>query len=188
MFRGVGLKDYKRKNYLINPRFQIKVSIYLILCVVVCTIVYPIGIWQLFYLFAQAISEYDPAKMQILEEQKVEIFTLLSLWVIGTLSLAFVVCIFISHRIAGPLHKLKEYLKDLPNQKIVPKLIFRQGDYFSEIADIWNKSFGEIQSLSNLSGAVDEVIVQLEEIKTKSGNEVAGQLQIVIEKIKMLKK
>ena len=90
--------------------------------------------------------------MQILEEQKIEIFTLLSLWVIGTLSLAFVVCIFISHKIAGPLHKLKEYLKDLPNQKIVPKLVFRQGDYFSEIADIWNKSFGDIQdNINNLN-------------------------------------
>jgi len=188
MFRGVELKDYKRKNYLINPRFQIKVSIYLILCIVVCTVVYPIGIWQLFYLFAQTISEYDPAKMQILEEQKTEIFTLLSLWVLGTLSLAFVVCIFISHRIAGPLHKLKEYLKDLPNHKIVPKLIFRQGDYFSEIADIWNKSFGEIQNIGDVNGAVDEVIAQLEGIKAKSGHELEGQLQAVMEKIKKFKK
>ena len=183
------MKDYKRKNYLINPRFQLKVSIYLILCIAVCTVVYPIGIWQLFCLFTQAVSEYDPAKMQVLEEQKIEIFTLLSLWVLGTLSLAFVVCIFISHKIAGPLHKLKEYLKDLPNQKIVPKLVFRQGDYFSEIADIWNKSFGEIQNNTcNLNGVVDEVIVQLEEIKAKSGNEITGQLQSVIEKIKMFKK
>jgi len=156
---------------------------------VVCTVVYPIGIWQLFCLFTQAVSEYDPTKMQILEEQKIEIFTLLSLWVIGTLSLAFVVCIFISHKIAGPLHKLKEYLKDLPNQKIVPKLVFRQGDYFSEIADIWNKSFGDIQdNINNLNGAVDEVIVQLEEIKRKTGNEITEQLQVVIEKIRMFKK
>ena len=51
------------------------------------------------------------------------------------MALAFIVFIFITHKIAGPLYKLKTHLYDIRTGKAVSPLTFRAGDYFPDVAE-----------------------------------------------------
>lgn len=70
---------------------------------------------------------------------------ILSLWQIGFTALIFVCCIFLSHKIAGPIYKLQKYLSSVRNGEPHGKLFFRKGDYFHELADDINLTFDQIE-------------------------------------------
>lgn len=55
---------------------------------------------------------------------------------------AFIIGLVLSHRIAGPLVKLRKHLVKIadPNEKDHP-VYFRDGDFFKEIADAYNLRF-----------------------------------------------
>lgn len=112
-----------------------------------------------------------------------DLILFLSLWQLGFIGLVFIVCIFISHKIAGPLYKLRKYLQAIKTDNSLGRLFFRKGDYFPELADDFNEAFEHIQEnykkdfvylsevntyLSNLSLVVpDDKKVVLNEINKR---------------------
>lgn len=70
------------------------------------------------------------------------------LWFFGLAGLADVSLIFwmglrFSHRIAGPIHRLKISLLELADRKnpqAVKKITFREDDFFPELADAYNEA------------------------------------------------
>ena len=110
-------------------------------------------------------------------------------WQIGYIITMFVICIFFSHKIAGPLYKLNIYLRKIANNENVDRMRFRKGDYFPELADSFNDAvetlhqirrhdFGELEKikdyLNNLAmilpddkkTVVNEINQKVEEILT----------------------
>ncbi len=61
-------------------------------------------------------------------------------WVILNFSFG----IWFSHRVAGPLHRLQRHMADISEGKTVSDLKFREGDYFPELADQFNKQHNEL--------------------------------------------
>ena len=57
--------------------------------------------------------------------------------------------LLLSHRIAGPLHKLNESLEDLAANKKIKKITFRKKDFFRELPDSFNKVVDSYQSSSH---------------------------------------
>ena len=58
----------------------------------------------------------------------------------------------ISHRVAGPLYRLKsEMLRAARGGGEVKPLKFRDGDYFAELADAYNEQMGEIRKSSKVA-------------------------------------
>ncbi len=51
------------------------------------------------------------------------------------IGVVFVVCIFLSHKIAGPLYKLKNYLINIRSGGDITPLYFRKGDNFHDVAE-----------------------------------------------------
>ena len=64
----------------------------------------------------------------------------LSLFALLSLGIIYVLLIFKTHKIAGPIFKLKKTLKESKEEGEVKELILRSGDYFSELTDIYNNS------------------------------------------------
>ena len=60
---------------------------------------------------------------------------------LGFTCLSFFICVFFSHKIAGPLYKLQKHLKLIREDARPGNLFFRQGDYFQELADDVNETF-----------------------------------------------
>jgi len=128
---------YQRKIYLINPRFQLKFSLLVCVILSLATLPYPLVIYD----FMSQLIRSNPTLAQNLEEKKQTLFLFLALWQIGLTILVFVICIFFSHKIAGPMYKLRQFLSRIREGQPFSKLFFREGDYFTEVADDLNETF-----------------------------------------------
>jgi hypothetical protein len=62
----------------------------------------------------------------------------------GFTCLTFLSCIFFSHKIAGPLYKLKKHLSEIRAHGTKGPLFFRKGDYFLDLADDVNQTIDQL--------------------------------------------
>jgi predicted membrane protein len=125
----------------------------------------------------------NPEIAAMYETKRNSLIFFLVLLHIGFTCLTFLICIFFSHRISGPLYKLKKHLAEIRKNLSPDALFFRKGDYFLEIADEINQTFdhvnelhrndliyiGEVNSyINNLSLVVpDDKRIVLHEISSK---------------------
>jgi nitrate/nitrite-specific signal transduction histidine kinase len=61
-----------------------------------------------------------------------------------------IIVIFISHRIAGPLYRLKMYMEKLGKGDFSIELKFRQFDEIHDVADCFNKMVENLRRLKNV--------------------------------------
>ena len=59
----------------------------------------------------------------------------------------FIISIFQSHKIAGPLFKVKRFLKSIREGKIPEKVAFRKGDHFQDLASDLNEAFFQLENI-----------------------------------------
>ena len=175
--------SYSRKIYLINPKFQIRFSLYVCIIVFVTSIIYPFTIYSLMNNIIVFFSLKNPEIASMYESKRDSLVFFLVLLHLGFTCLTFLTCIFFSHKIAGPLYKLKKHLAEIRANGIKDHVFFRKGDYFLEVADEVNQTFdlihdsykndliylGEVNSyINNLSLVVpDDKKIILHEISTK---------------------
>jgi methyl-accepting chemotaxis protein len=129
--RNKALAFYKRSIFLINPAFQLKFSLIVCSIIVISTLIYPVIIYDFF----QLVSANNPAVAKnIVAAQKDLILFLILIQVVITL-LVFVIFIFFTHKIAGPMFKLKNHLAKIREGDAISALTFRNGDYFPDVAE-----------------------------------------------------
>lgn len=137
----------KRKILLINPRFQIKFTLYLFLPMFVSISIFWMSIELLFYRMItfgknsnlpEGHAYYSVLSMQKREFEMILFFLSLVLFVIFSYW-----GILFSHRIAGPLYKLNKYFKEKNTIDEVRKspIFFRKKDFFLEVPDSINAFF-----------------------------------------------
>lgn len=135
--------------------------------------------------FISQIAGSNPEMSASLAESRKSLIIMLSIWQLGFTLLVFILCIFLSHKIAGPMYKLQKFLHDVQDNGFNGRLFFRKGDYFQEVAEDINDTFeeleekyqndmvylGEVSSyLNNLSMVVpDDKKVVLNEITQRLG-------------------
>ena len=90
------------------------------------------------------LGEAKPELSNNIEETRNKLLIFLSIFQVGYTILVFVVSIFISHKIAGPIYKLVKYMKGIRNGENLGQLFFRKGDYFPELAEEFNETFEKI--------------------------------------------
>ena len=139
------MSSYKRKIYLIDPLFQIKVSLYICLFVFVSSLIYPFTIYDLMTNFIEFASKYAPAVGTGMATKRQSLILVLALWQLGFTTLVFIIGIFFTHRIAGPVYKMKKHLKLIRDGHTSDDLYFRKGDHFQELADEFNLTINKIR-------------------------------------------
>ena len=122
---------YKRSIFVINPGFQYKFSFIICSIVFISSLVYP---WTIYDLFEKIIA-LQPNNKDSVEQGRTFLLTILMLAQLAFLGVIFVVSIFISHKIAGPMFKLKNYLTNIRDGAPITKIYFRDGDSFQDIAE-----------------------------------------------------
>lgn len=137
------MKTNDRKKFLINPRFQISVIKQMVaLTCVVLAIFYGANSYHFWSLKQQGLKiGLNPGHVffKFVAEQRatMDLFFLVT----SLLTLIAIVGfgMLLSHRVAGPLHRLKRYLDEcVANDESLPLLKFRENDYFPEVADAVN--------------------------------------------------
>lgn len=132
----------QRKIILINKKFQLKICFILGSLVILSTLIYPFAIYDLFLRFEQFITKDG---IDLINQRNDLILYLIIVQAVFSLIMFFII-LLISHRIAGPMYKLVNYLRDIRDGKDADKLTFRDGDYFPEVADEINKTISYLKS------------------------------------------
>ena len=120
----------KRSIYLINSKFQLKFSIFATIIVLVPFALYPFIIYNIIDFSVKHCGSNSLASTLDQYQGKLVIFLIAQYIIYGLI--IFIICIFLSHKIAGPLYKLKKYLEKLKSGQITGHLFFRKGDICSE--------------------------------------------------------
>lgn len=143
--------SFKRRRFIINPRFQFRFAFYICTWVLAVSSVFPLLLNQVFSLLAEQLVAMPggPEMEQILgtrRELLIGVYLLEGLFLVTVFGLS----IFLSHRIAGPLYKLNEFFKEgARTGALKPDLHFRKTDHFQELAESYNAM---VESVTRSSG------------------------------------
>tara|TARA_B110000908_G_C10027716_1_gene345924 strand:+ start:175 stop:717 length:543 start_codon:yes stop_codon:yes gene_type:complete len=161
---------YKRKTYLINKSFQLKFSLFLVIVVIFSSIVYPMTIYELYSSVAMSLSTQFPHASQEFMEKRGAILQMLIVWQVTFAVLVFVIGIFLSHKIAGPVYKIQKFIRGIKDTNHHDKLILRNGDHFGEVAKDYNKT---ITYLNTKNENIHDGLKNLKVLMTQAQNETS---------------
>lgn len=132
----------RRRKLLINPEFQVQfMKNLLFLNLAICGVFYMAHayfFWQARDLGKGINLDVNHVFFRFLDEQQraMNIISLTTMSIISALILAF--GLVYSHKIAGPVYRLRKYLRERAEGIETGQLRFREGDYFPEMADSVN--------------------------------------------------
>jgi methyl-accepting chemotaxis protein len=171
---------YKRTTIVVNPSFQYKFSFIVCSLVFLCSLMYPISIYEIFDRFL----ELNPSKAQDLESSRNNLLFILFSAQLVFLSVVFFISILISHKIAGPIHKLKNYLQGIREGSPITTISFRQGDFFQDLSDevsetmlqLQNERREDLEYLQEVSSYINNLSLVVPEDKKPVINEILSKL------------
>lgn len=140
-----GTPKRKKSSILINPRFQWTLIGYAAVLTLVILVsmfgLFSLGFHEFLVIGQQAGLPSDHVYFQFIQMQEatfVRVFAALAL-VVG--SILIVGGLVVSHKIAGPIYRMKKEFTEMVNQDPVQlkKINFRKGDFFPELADSYNE-------------------------------------------------
>jgi len=167
-----------RWHYLVDKKFQMKYAvvtlIFMFLISAVCGYTVYHTLWtQLGEKLAQV---YPQARLvSILNVVKIK----LAMQLILLVPVVVLASIFLSHRVVGPISKIKKHMKKLIEKDFSKEIHLRKTDEFRDIAELINKSTDSItQSLASIKGSVDKIRSLLKNAALQESEREALQQEI----------
>jgi len=127
---------FPRKKKLINPRYQLKFAFSVVFLLLLYYLIFGVAIFSPLALdFHESTNAEDQARVALVVLGLHE-----TIWpaLLSVLVLAFFGAILYSHRIAGPLHRLKMSVDEFMEGKFQP-IRLRKTDEFKEIEPMINR-------------------------------------------------
>jgi hypothetical protein len=152
--------------------------------VFLASLIYP---WAIFDLMNETIGVFTklaPSFTPILVERKKTLWIVLTMWEIGFLGLIFAIAIFFSHKVAGPLYRLKIFLNDMRLGKGHKEIVLREGDYFKDIIKDVQNTFDYLSAEYNKDYTpITEAIRQINTLKSQFPDEKKESFDKILEKL-----
>lgn len=170
----------KRRNiFLINRPFQLRFSFYVCSWLVALSFVYPLIVNNLFgYFIRYAFLDPMGPSVATLQRTRGEVTWLLISVQIIFLFVTFLISIFMSHRIAGPLFKLRKFFAQAKEGDLSPNLQFRKADHFPELAKEYNEMMeGIANRFKNNLELLNRAITDIEGIAGRSDGDSRKKLE-----------
>lgn len=171
------MRPYKRRHFFIDRQFQMKYILLVIFMLLMYTVVFVATLFipQLLPLiFNSPLDErVKAAEILLLYHENVWPAVFIVIPLFGFFS------IFITHKIAGPIYRLKLKLEQMTAWDLDSRLTLRKGDDLQELAACVNHLSAELQDFvanltdnyTTISGHIDEIETQ---IKANTLNESTG--------------
>ncbi|MFT7219441.1 MAG: methyl-accepting chemotaxis protein [Candidatus Azotimanducaceae bacterium] len=137
-------QKYKRRNYLINPEFQLRFMAYISIAVLAgLSVLYLSNLWYFDLLLDQGYElGLDPGHpyYAFIEDQRTLLHRTYACVSVIVFVLLMTFALFLSHRIAGPVYRLKVQMRDIvaKNGDVRP-VHLRSKDFFPEVAEEMNE-------------------------------------------------
>jgi methyl-accepting chemotaxis protein len=168
----------KRKNYFIEKKFQTKYILLTVILLLVYTLLFLTIIFAPYMLtlyFDYPIEQKAEAARAILL-----LHGRIWPWVAGVIIFFGVISVFISHKIAGPVYRLKKSLQDITEGNLNFKVKLRKWDDLKDLAEHVNQLVEELRvfitTLKNDYDLLSDYILELErQIESKMLSEESGR-------------
>jgi hypothetical protein len=121
----------KRTIFLVNPTFQLSFSLMICSIIFISSLIYPFIIIDFF----NSIAGRFPDVAGNLKLAQNELLLFLALIQFIFIFIVFITFIFMTHKVAGPMYKLKAHLSAIREGGPVAPLVFRNGDHFHDVAE-----------------------------------------------------
>ena len=122
---------YKRSIFLVNPGFQLGFSLIVCSIIFISSLIYPIILMDFF----KELMERFPEANTNLKLAESNLLVFLGIIQLVFITMVFVMFIFVTHKIAGPMHKLKIHLSSIRQGAPIGPIVFRNGDHFHDVAE-----------------------------------------------------
>lgn len=122
---------YKRSVFLVDPKFQLNFALIVAGMILCASVLYPI---ILIDFIDDLVVKYPNLASEVGSSSSTMIVYLLIVQAVFIL-VCGIICIFLTHKIAGPLYKLKSHLSGIRQGEPITPLAFRTSDYFSDVAE-----------------------------------------------------
>lgn len=181
MNRINALAFYKRSTFLINPGFQLSFSLIVCLIIFISSLIYPLILVD----FLTEIMQRFPSLQDNMKLARNDLISFLAVIQLMYISMVFIMFIFLTHKIAGPMHKLKNHLANIRQGNPITPLSFRNGDHFHDVAEEVSLFLESVVHNQETDfGYLDEVAVYIENLvpvvpddKKPILNEISRRLQ-----------
>lgn len=179
---------YKRSTFLIDPKFQLRFSIIVSTIFLTGSLIYA---YVVFDFIGDMGDQYSLTKLGVSEAAKSFLMFLIPFQFLLT---AFVIllCIFLTHKVAGPLYKLKNHLLHIREGDPVTPLEFRGGDNFTDVAEevslflewvVLNQE-ADFKYVQEVSAYVDNLALVIPDDKKPVLNEISRRLKDISSRYK----
>jgi len=160
--------------------------------VLLVSLPYPLAIYAIIEYFFSKLDGGTGAGIQGIAESfqqnKKELILFLIAWQIGFTIFVFIFSIFQSHKIAGPIYKLRKLFDEIKAGSIPQDIRFRNGDHFFDVADDVNDALGMLRSKKNKDYQyMADVEKFLEEISSQITDKSKENLKDISQKISQMK-
>lgn len=182
----------RRGILLINPKFQLRFSFYVCSWLFCLSVIHPLIIYSLFEFFLRfAKAHLGADSLSYLQGIQAEFLWNLGLLEVSFVAITFLISLFISHKIAGPIYKLGLFLDEAKSGRLDQKLRFRKSDHFQELASGYNEMVKGLQELmgknietvSTSIARIENILEGADEKTREELEQVLGELRKVRERI-----
>jgi nitrogen fixation/metabolism regulation signal transduction histidine kinase len=177
---NLGMRNL-RGHFIMNPAFQVRFGLLFTLAVLVFSLIFPIFV----YTMLSSIQNHsyfakNAQALQVLREARYDLSIFLLLTALVTAVTAFLLALFHSHRIAGPLYKLRMSMLAMQQGVLDRHIQFRDKDNFPELAEGFNAMTDAIFIRRRRDfERVHSVIPKLERLQST----LAGQEQAAVNEV-----
>lgn len=140
-------KGYKRKIYIVDKKFQFKFVIMLLFFILVT--VFTVSFTTFYVIWQNVIEEFFfvPEASKKLGEIYLRTSELLILPLIVLSAIAGIAGVLISHRIAGPVYRMKKVSEEIAKGNLCVNVKFRKSDELHGLADSMNAMITGVRNL-----------------------------------------
>ena len=144
-------KLIKRKKILIYPRFQlllIGVNILVTACTFGITIFQASQTFSRFQELGKMVQlPQDHSFFNLIEFQASTLHSKMIVSFFISIVLSAIMTLVISHRLSGPIVRLKSYFSEIAEKKgLSSQLHFRKGDFFADLPEVINRALQSLKS------------------------------------------
>jgi methyl-accepting chemotaxis protein len=177
---------FRRSILIIDRKFQLRFAVYVCSWLFALSFVYPLIINTLFDFFVRsALLDPNGQAAKTLHHVQIEVFWLLALLQVVFLIITFMNSLFMSHRICGPLYKLRKHFERVKAGDLKGQLSFRGKDYFKDLAEDFNQMVDGLRTRATRGqDQFDEIAQELQSLQASTDPEVSARLQRVQDLLK----
>lgn len=142
---------FKRRIILIDRPFQLHFCLYSCTWMFALCAVAPIVAAKTFSFLIRDLSlSLSGLELIVVEEMRQRVLVILLCFQGMALLLSFLFCLYLSHRIAGPIYRLKQTLNSVREGNAPDRVKLRKNDYFPDLEETLNLTLTHLRDRSSL--------------------------------------